>query len=116
MVIIGNWRTALIGGVISLVIFGVMYFTVIKPDNNTANQAIRQGLAQSKAALTQAQSQINAANQAAGAGSAAAAAQTKAVTAAASKQISNAQKLATCVQSAGTNISAVTACQSKYQG
>jgi type II secretory pathway component PulM len=104
MVIVGNWRTAIIGSIVSLIIFGVVYFTVIKPNSDTANQAIRTGLQQSQQALNQAKSSLSQSG----------------VPSSVSKQaqtaLSNASKLASCVQAAGTDVSALSACQAKYHG
>jgi hypothetical protein len=120
MVIVGNWRTAVIGSIVSLVIFAIVYFTVIKPDNNTANQAAKAGLQLTQQALKQsqtAQNQVNQAVKQATAGApAAAASQAQAAGAAVSKSLSKAQQLAACVQTAGTNVSAISTCQAKYQG
>ncbi len=59
VLVTGNWRIALAGLAASLVIFGVLFFTVIQPSQNTANQAIKSGLQQSQQALNQAQKQLS---------------------------------------------------------
>ena len=43
---------------VSLTIFGVVFFTVIKPSSDTANQAIKSGLQQSQQAIDQAKKQF----------------------------------------------------------
>ena len=119
MVIVGNWKTAVIGSIVSLVIFAIVYFTVIKPDNNTANQALKAGLQQTQQALKQAQtqeSQVSNAVKQATSNSGAAASQASAAQSAVQSSLSNAQKLTACVQAAGTDVSAISTCQSKYQG
>ncbi len=104
VIVSGNWRFALAGLAASLVMFLVIYFAVIKPDNNVANQAIKTGLQQSQQALNQAQKGISSA----GAQGSASAGQ------AASKQISKAQKLTACLAAAGTDLSKVQSCQALY--
>lgn len=118
VIVSGNWRVAIIGSIVSLVIFLILYFTVIQSDNNTANQAIKAGLQQTQQALKQSQSQVNqAVKQAQSSGlPASAAAQATSASKAATSTLSNAQKLASCVANAGTDVSAITACQAKYQG
>jgi hypothetical protein len=97
-----NRRLWLIGVAASFAIFLIMYFTVIRPDNNAANQAIRTGLQQSQQALNQAaKTEQGAAGQAGAAGGA---------------QLSKAAKLTACVAAAGTNPTKLTACQTKYAG
>jgi hypothetical protein len=78
-----------------LIIFAVMYFTVIKPSSDTANDAIRN-------ATQQAGQQINEARKHAPPG--------------AQKALDDAARLTACVEKAGTDSSALLACQSKYGG
>jgi hypothetical protein len=104
MVIVGNWRTAIVGGVISLIIFAVVYFAVIKPSSDTANQAIKTGLQQSQQALNQAKTSLSQSGVPAS------------VSHQAQTALSNASKLGACVQAAGTDVSALSSCQVKYQG
>ena len=42
-IVFGNTRYRLISLAVTLGIFLIVYFTVIRPDNNTANNAIKQG-------------------------------------------------------------------------
>jgi len=100
----GNWRVAIAGLAVSLAIFLVLFFAVIKPDNNAANQAIKTGLQQSQQALNQAQKGISSAG-AQGSASAGQAAQ---------KQVSKAQKLTACLATAGTDVSKMQSCQALY--
>ena len=62
VLVTGNWRIALAGLAASLLIFGVLFFTVIQPSQNTANQAVKTGLQQSQQALNQAQKQLSTAS------------------------------------------------------
>jgi uncharacterized membrane-anchored protein YhcB (DUF1043 family) len=85
---------------VSVGIFAVVYFTVIKPTTETANEAVKTGLQQSQQALDQSQQQLN---------------NSGAATKSANKQLDQAQKLTQCLSEAGTDTSAVQACESKYQ-
>jgi F0F1-type ATP synthase membrane subunit b/b' len=97
----------MIGLFASLVIFAVVYFTVIQPSTNTANQAIKTSEKQAQQALNQAQKQTTAATgQASSAASQA--------SSAASQATNNATKLASCVVSAGTDQTKIQACDAKY--
>ncbi|MEA2125781.1 MAG: hypothetical protein QOI80_2563 [Solirubrobacteraceae bacterium] len=78
-----------------LIIFAVMYFTVIKPTNDTANDAI-------KSATQQATQQINEAR--------------KNAPPAAKKALDDAAKLTACLEKAGTNTGALADCQAKFGG
>jgi F0F1-type ATP synthase membrane subunit b/b' len=86
-------RAALI--LLPLIIFAVMYFTVIKPSTDTANDAV-------KSATQQATQQINQAR--------------KNAPPAAQKALDSAAKLTACVQKAGTDTGALATCQAKYGG
>ena len=120
-----SWQRWAAGLAVSLVIFLVLYLTVIQPSTNTANQAVRTGEAQTQQAIKQAQQQIDSAGKQASAASGyagkhAAAADTKAnqqiaaAGARANKQLSQAGKLAACVSAAGTDTGKLQACQVKY--
>jgi hypothetical protein len=100
----------------SLVIFGVVFFTVIKPSENTANQALKQGLQQTQQVIKQSEKALKTSGAAASGSSAAAGGSSAAAagTKAAQKTLSNAQKLTTCVAAAGTDPSKLSACSSKY--
>lgn len=101
----GNWRVALVGLAVSLAIFLVLLFTVILPDQNTANQAARQG----QQLLHQASKQLNSASHQVSASSSSSSGSSTA-----SHKLSQAAKLASCVSQAGTDTSKVAACQTKY--
>jgi hypothetical protein len=105
VLVTGNWKLWLVGMAASLAIFAVLFFTVIKPSSDTANQAVRSGLQQSQQVLNQAQEQITSAGGAGGS-----------VTKHAKQQLSKASKLTSCVSAAGTDPSKLEACQSKYAG
>jgi type II secretory pathway component PulM len=104
MVIVTNsWKMWLAGVGVSLAIFAVLYFTVIQPDNNTANQALKSGLQQSQQAINQAQKQLSTAGgQASGASGQA------------QQNLNKAAKLTACVSAAGTDVSKLQACQAQY--
>ena len=117
MVIVSTIRNPwlrLLAIVTPLLIFGVIYLTVIRPDNNTANHAINQGLQQVQRAVTQAQQQVNNATKSSAAQSSAAASQANTAASQAVSQTSKAEKLAACVSAAGTNTGQLQACEAKY--
>jgi type II secretory pathway component PulM len=89
----GGWYW-LAGLAVSVGIFAVVYFTVIKPTTDTANDAIRTSLEQSQQQLKAAENQ-------------APDAQSK-------QQIINAEKLTGCLSDAGTDVSKVQDCQAKF--
>ena len=103
VLVTGSWKLALAGMAVSLAIFGVLYFTVIQPDNNAANIAVRSGVRQAQNALNQAQTQLSQASSQAGAAGSQA-----------SKSLSQASKLTACVAAAGTDVSKVQSCEAKY--
>jgi|HubBroStandDraft_3_1064219.scaffolds.fasta_scaffold356922_1 hypothetical protein len=103
----GNWRVAIAGLVASLVIFCVVFFTVIKPSQNTANQALKTGLQQTQQVLNQAQKQTSAATSQA-------APQVSSATGQAQQTLSKAAKLTTCLSQAGTDTTKLTACQANF--
>lgn len=99
MVLVTNsWKVWLAGLAASLIIFAVIFFAVIQPSQNNANQIVKTTLKQTQQALGQAQQ----AAQQSGAGAAAGA------------QLTKAQKLAQCLSAAGTDTSKIAACQAKY--
>ena len=83
-VVVRSPKYVLISLAVSLGIFLILYFTVISPDNNAANNAIRSGEQQA----------ANAANQ--------------------SGVPAGVKNLTDCIAAAGTNASALTACRAKY--
>ena len=58
LVVTTNWRLWMAGMAVSLAIFGVVFFTVIKPSSDSANQALKSGLQQSQQVINQAQKQL----------------------------------------------------------
>ena len=118
VLVTGNWRVALAGLAASLLIFGVLFFTVIQPSQNTANQAIKTGLHQSQQALNDAQKQLsNATSQAGSASSTGSVApQVSKATGQAQQALSKAAKLTSCLSQAGTDPTKLQACQASYGG
>jgi F0F1-type ATP synthase membrane subunit b/b' len=89
VIIVGNPRYRLISLAVTVVILIVVYFAIIKPTNNTVDNAIKSSNQQVQQALKQANQQSNGA-------------------------ASSAVKLAACVTAAGTDASKLSACQAKY--
>ena len=123
VMVTGNWRIALAGLAASMLIFGVLFFAVIQPSQNTANQAIKTGLQQSQQAINQASKALSTA------GSQTTPAATPAATPQAPAQVqqqvskaagqaqqtlNKAAKLASCLAQAGIDTSKVQACQAQY--
>ena len=98
-----SWRMWLAGLAVSLAVFGVLYFTVIRPDNNTANQAIKSGRQQSQQALNQAQQQLSETH-----------GQTGVASSKAQQELSKASKLSACVAAAGTDATKLQACKTQF--
>ena len=90
----GGWKYSLAGLAVSVGIFAVIYFTVIKPTTDTANKVLNQSLQQSQQQLSRAKK--NAPD-----------AQSK-------QQLSQAEKLTACLQDAGTDVTKVEECQAKF--
>jgi hypothetical protein len=122
-----SWQRWAAGLAVSLVVFLILYLTVIQPSTTTANQAVKAGMQQTQQAIKQAQQQINSAsagnpaNAASGhadkqvaAAGAKANQQLAAAGAKAKQQLNEAGKLAACVAAAGTDTSRLQACQVKY--
>ena len=120
VLVTGNWRIALAGLAASLLIFGVLFFAVIQPSQNTANQAIKTGLQQSQQALDQAQKQLSTATVPASPATPASpsTSQTQKAIAGATSQtqqtLSKATKLANWLSLAGIDTSKVAACQANF--
>jgi hypothetical protein len=94
IIVSSSWKLWLAGLAVSVGIFAVVYFTVIKPTTDNANNALTTSLQQANDQLSQAKE--------------------NAPTPAAKKQLSQAQKLTACLQDAGTDTSAVADCQAKF--
>ena len=103
VVVTNDWKLWLAGLGASLAIFVVVFFTVIQPSQNTADQTLKTGLQQSQQALNQAQKQFSTAGQAAG--SAAPQAQ---------QALNKTSQLTGCLSQAGTDLGKVQACQTKF--
>jgi len=89
MLVLAGGRWWLVSAAVSLVIFLIVYFTIIKPDNNTANQLLKSGEQQ----VQQAVHNANASGAAVPAG------------------VTN---LANCIAAAGTDTGKIESCQSKF--
>jgi flagellar biosynthesis/type III secretory pathway M-ring protein FliF/YscJ len=107
VLVTGSWRMWMAGMAVSLILFAVVFFTVIQPSTNTANQAVKAGIQQTQHAITQAQKQISSDTQGASA-------QTKAVSGQAQTQLSKAAKLTSCVAAAGTDVTKLQSCQTQF--
>ena len=106
MVLVTNsWRIWLVGMAASLVLFGVLFFAVIQPSQNTANQAVKSGLQETQQVLKQSQKQLGSAS-----------GQANGATGQAKTQLSKVQKLTACVTAAGTDPTKLESCQSKFGG
>ena len=120
VLVTGNWRIAMAGLAASLLIFGVLFFTVIQPSQNTANQAIKSGLQQSQQALNQAQKQLSSAGSQATPATPATPAtsqvqqQISKATGQAQQTLSQAATLANCLSQAGIDASKIQACQANF--
>jgi hypothetical protein len=88
-VVVRSPKIALISLAVSAGIFLILYFTVIKPDNNAANNAITQSERQTQQVVNQA-------------------AKTGGVPA-------GVTNLVNCVAAAGTNTGEIQACQAKFK-
>lgn len=84
----GRWWLA--SAAVSLIIFLIVYFTVIRPDQNTANQALRTGEQQVQQAV-------------------------KNVSASGVKVPAGVTNLANCLAAAGTDTGKIAACQAKFK-
>jgi hypothetical protein len=115
VLVTGNWRIALAGLAASLLIFGVLFFAVIQPSTNTANQAVKSGLQQSQQALNQAQKQLSTAgSQASSAAPKASQQQISSATGQAQQTLSKAAKLTNCLSQAGLDTTKLQACQANF--
>ena len=85
-IVVRNTRARIALAVIPIILFLIVYFTVIRPDQNTANQAISQSLKQTN---QQVQSD--------------------------SGVPSNVKNLTACLAAAGSNTSALEQCKAKFQ-
>jgi hypothetical protein len=112
VLVTNNWRLWAVGMVASLAIFAVVYFTVIQPSTNTANQAIKTGMQQTQQVINQAKKSLDSTGAAsAGASSAGV---SSAVSSQVNKTLNKASKLTACVAAAGTDTSKLANCQSQF--
>jgi hypothetical protein len=119
IVVTNSWKIWLAGLAVSLGIFAIVYFTVIKDANDQAdealqqsNQAIEQGLQQSQQALDQNQQALDQADNGTGTGGGGGGA--NAGGGSANQAIDQAQKLAECIAGAGTDTAAIQQCQAQF--
>ena len=113
MILVSNsWRIYLVGLAVSLAIFGVIYFTVIKPSSDTANQAVKTTLQQTQQAVNQATKQAGQATGQAGAG----AGQAGGTSGQVQQTVNKVQKLTACIASAGTDVTKIQACRAQFGG
>ena len=96
IIITNNWKMWLAGLAVSLGIFLILYFTVIKTSTDTANKAVTTGLQQSQQAINQARQQAGG------------------TSSQANKQLSKASQLTGCLSAAGTDPGKVQACQAQF--
>jgi len=96
-----SWKFWLASLFVSLGIFAILYFTVIKPTTDTANDAVRTSLEQSNEQLNQAQQQLK---------------DVPGSTAGAQKQLSDAEQLTQCLSDAGTDTAAIAGCNAQFGG
>ena len=89
-IVVRNPMYRLIGVAISLIIVAVMYFAVIKPNQDTANSAVKQGEQQFQQA-------VNQANQASG-----------------NAVPKGVKDLASCMAAAGSDTGKIQACSAKF--
>jgi hypothetical protein len=105
VLITNNWRIWLAGMAASLLIFGVVFFAVIKPSTDTANQAVKSGAQQTQQVLNQAAKDLR---------SGVASAPAPTTSAAGNLKVRSAGALEQCLAGAGTNATAIQACDTNY--
>jgi flagellar biosynthesis/type III secretory pathway M-ring protein FliF/YscJ len=89
MLVVSSGRWWLASAAVSLIIFLIVYFTVIRPDNNAANQLLKSGEQQVQQAVHNA-------------------------SASGAKVPAGVTNLANCIAAAGTDTGKIEACQSKF--
>jgi hypothetical protein len=90
MLVVSSGRWWIASAAVSLVIFPIVYFTIIKPDNNAANAALRTGEQQVQQAVNNASSS-------------------------GLKVPAGVTNLTNCITAAGTNTAELQACAAKYK-
>jgi len=93
IIVTGSWKIWLVGLAVSLGIFAVIYFTVIKPTTDTANETVRNSFQQSNDAIQQAKQEAPPG---------------------AKRRLDQAEKLTACLQDAGIDTGAIQDCEAKY--
>jgi predicted PurR-regulated permease PerM len=101
-IVVRNPVYRVIALVLTLAIVAILYFAVIKPNNDNANNAVNNAVKTTQQLEKQAAQQVNQANQAAK--SSGGAAIPAGVT-----------NLVNCIAAAGTNVSEIQACKAKFQ-
>jgi hypothetical protein len=89
MLVVSSGRWWIASAAVSLIIFLIVYFTIIQPDNNTANQLLKNGEQQVQQAVKNANSS-------------------------GVKVPAGVSNLANCIVAAGTDTGKIQACQAKF--
>ncbi len=124
VIVTTSWQRWAAGLAASLVVFLVLYLTVIQPSDNTANQAVKAGMQQTQQASSRPSSRSAATAtrpapprgtpQATRGGGGNRQQADRCGGSKANKQLSQARKLAACVAAAGTDTGKLQACQVTY--
>jgi hypothetical protein len=109
MVIFGSPKIAAAGLALSAAIFLILYFTVIKPSTDNANDAVKSGEKQTQQLLNNATKQTNSATKKLKSSGVK-------IPANANKAVDKAKKLADCLVAAGTDVTKVQSCQAEFGG
>ncbi len=88
-IVMRNTKVAVVLALVPIIVFAIVYFTVIKPDQNTANQV-----------LTQSEKQVNQ--------------QVQQVQKSVGGVPASVQNLTACIAAAGTNTTAIEQCRVKF--
>ena len=91
LIVVRNTRARIVLALIPIILFAIVYFTVIRPSQNTANQALQQGQQQ----IQQGERQLNQQVRQSGAPA-------------------SVQNLTACIAAAGTNATALEQCRAKF--
>jgi hypothetical protein len=105
VLITNNWRIWLAGLAASLLIFGVIYFTAIRPGTDTANQAVKAGLQETQQVLNQSEKDL---------ASGVATAPAITTSTGGALKVHSVSALAQCLAGAGSNAAAIQACHTNY--
>ena len=111
MVIFTNsWKIWLAAAAFSLALFAIIYFAVIQPANDQADEAIDRGFQQADQALEQSQQALDESQTGSGSGSGS----SSGGEGTANEQIDEAQLLAQCLSEAGADVDAIQDCQAEF--